>query len=54
MLNSATPGAAAAESNSSVSLAEAINKPLELRLEKRKRILPAIVIDHMELTPTEN
>ncbi|MBZ5578618.1 MAG: TIGR03435 family protein [Acidobacteriia bacterium] len=43
-----------AELNGAVSLAEALNKQLGLRLEKRKRILPAVVIDHMELTPAEN
>jgi uncharacterized protein (TIGR03435 family) len=44
----------ASEPNGAISLAEAIGKQLGLRLEKRKRMLPAIVIDHMELTPTEN
>lgn len=37
-----------------ISLAEAISRQLGLRLEKRKRMLPAVVIDHMSLTPTEN
>ena len=54
MLNSAKPGAEAAEPSGAVSLGEAINKQLGLRLEKRKRVLPVIVVDHMELTPTEN
>jgi uncharacterized protein (TIGR03435 family) len=44
----------ASEPNGAVSLAEAIGKQLGLRLEKRQRMLPAIVIEHMELTPTEN
>ena len=39
--------------NGAVSLADAINKQLGLRLENRKRVIPAVVIDHMELTPTE-
>lgn len=43
-----------AQTNGAVSLADALNKQLGLRLEKRKRMLPAIVVDHMELTPTEN
>ncbi len=43
-----------AELNGAVSLADAINRQLGLRLEKRKRMLPVIVIDHMELTPAEN
>jgi uncharacterized protein (TIGR03435 family) len=37
-----------------ISLSEAISRQLGLRLEKRKRMLPAVVIDHMSLTPTEN
>ncbi len=43
-----------AEPNGAISLAEAINKQLGLKLVKRKRTLPAIVIDHMELAPTGN
>lgn len=46
--------AGGAELNGAVSLAEAINKQLGLKLEKRKRILPVVVIDHMDLTPAEN
>ena len=37
-----------------ISLSEAIRRQLGLRLEKRKRMLPAVVIDRMSLTPTEN
>ncbi len=37
-----------------ISLSEAISRQLGLRLEKRKRLLPVVVIDHMSLTPTEN
>jgi uncharacterized protein (TIGR03435 family) len=37
-----------------ISLGEAIGRQLGLRLEKHKRMLPAVVIDHMNLTPTEN
>ncbi|HTA47014.1 MAG TPA: TIGR03435 family protein [Bryobacteraceae bacterium] len=44
----------AVEPSGAVTLAEAVSKQLGLRLEKRKRLLPAIVIDHMELTPIEN
>lgn len=40
--------------NGAVTLAEAIARQLGLRLERRKRMLPAVVIDHMELTPLEN
>ena len=35
-------------------LAEAVSKQLGLRLEKRKRMLPVVVIDHMEEKPAEN
>jgi len=40
--------------NGAISLADAISKQLGLRLEKRKRMLPAVVVEHMELTPTGN
>lgn len=42
------------EPNGAISISEAISRQLGLKLVKRKRMLPAIVIDHMELTPTEN
>ena len=35
-------------------LFEAVEKQLGLRLEKQKRSLPVIVIDHIEQKPTEN
>jgi uncharacterized protein (TIGR03435 family) len=35
-------------------LFEAIEKQLGLKLEKQKRSLPVIVIDHLEQKPTEN
>lgn len=47
-------GGEPSEPSGAISLAEAIGRQLGLRLEKRKRMLPAIVIDHMELTPIEN
>jgi uncharacterized protein (TIGR03435 family) len=37
-----------------ITLAEAINQQLGIRLERRKRRLPAIVIEHMDLVPTED
>lgn len=43
-----------AEPTGDISLAEAISKQLGLRLEKRKRMLPVIVIDHMQERPAEN
>jgi uncharacterized protein (TIGR03435 family) len=55
------PGAAgAAESTASdpigggVSLFDAVEKQLGLKLEMRKRTLPVFVIDHIEEKPTEN
>jgi uncharacterized protein (TIGR03435 family) len=37
-----------------ISLFAAIRKQLGLKLEMRKRVLPVVVIDHMEEKPTEN
>jgi uncharacterized protein (TIGR03435 family) len=37
-----------------VSLADAINKQLGMKLEMRKRMLPVRVIDHIEEKPTAN
>jgi uncharacterized protein (TIGR03435 family) len=37
-----------------ITLAEAIDQQLGIKLEKRKRLLPAIIIEHMNLVPTEN
>ena len=37
-----------------VSLEDAIRKQLGLRLEKQPLTLPALVLDHIEQTPTEN
>ncbi|HEX3939857.1 MAG TPA: TIGR03435 family protein [Acidobacteriaceae bacterium] len=37
-----------------LSLFEAMEKQLGLRLEKQKHPLPVLVIDHMLDTPTEN
>jgi uncharacterized protein (TIGR03435 family) len=48
------PAALAAEPSGALTLFEAVEKQLGLRLEMRKRPMPVIVIDHMEQTPTEN
>jgi len=40
--------------NGAIPIDEAISKQLGLRLEKRRRLLPVIMIDHMEENPTEN
>jgi uncharacterized protein (TIGR03435 family) len=40
--------------NGAIPIDEAISGQLGLKLEKRRRVLPVIVIDHMEEKPTEN
>ncbi|MFZ0339251.1 MAG: TIGR03435 family protein [Terracidiphilus sp.] len=44
----------ASDPNGAVSFFDAINKQLGLKLEKQKRPLPVLVIDHIEEKPTEN
>jgi uncharacterized protein (TIGR03435 family) len=51
---SPSPGETASDPNGAVSLQEAVNKQLGLKLEKRPRPVPILVIDHMEEKPTEN
>jgi len=50
------PGAvaAAADPNGDLSVFEAIEKQLGLKLELQKHSMPVVVIDHLERTPTEN
>jgi uncharacterized protein (TIGR03435 family) len=54
----AGPGAApmpsASEPVDGYTLFEAVEKQLGLKLEKQKRSMPVIVIDHIEQKPTEN
>ena len=45
---------AAPEPNSGYTIFEALEKQLGLKLEKQKRNMPVIVIDHIEQKPTEN
>ena len=40
--------------NSAMTIFDAVRKQLGLRLEMRKRMLPVVVIDHMEEKPIEN
>jgi len=40
--------------NGAIPLTEAINKQLGIQLQERKRRLPAVIIDHMDLVPAEN
>jgi uncharacterized protein (TIGR03435 family) len=44
----------ASDPNGAVSFFDAISKQLGLKLEKQKRPLPVLVIDHIEEKPTEN
>lgn len=44
----------AAEPDGAISISEAVNKQLGLKLEMRKRMLPVVVIDHIEEKPAEN
>ena len=48
------PGVAGADPNGAMSIFEAIDKQLGLKLEMRKRMLPVLVIDHIEEKPVEN
>jgi uncharacterized protein (TIGR03435 family) len=44
----------AAEPSGGYTLFEAIEKQLGLKLEPHKRLMPVIVIDHLDEKPTEN
>ena len=46
--------AAGADPNGAVSVFDAVNRQLGLKLEKTRRPYPVLVIDHIEETPTEN
>jgi len=54
MIPAAAPPQTAADPNGAVSFFDAVDKQLGLKLEKEKRSLPVLVIDHMQETPTEN
>jgi uncharacterized protein (TIGR03435 family) len=45
---------AAADPTGGLSLFDAVNKQLGLKLEARKRTMPVLVIDHIEEKPTDN
>jgi uncharacterized protein (TIGR03435 family) len=47
-------GAGAADPNGALSLYDAVNKQLGLKLEQQKRPMPVLVIDHVEEKPTDN
>ncbi len=48
------PAGTAADPNGAVSIFEAIDKQLGLKLETRKRAMPVLVIDHIEKKPLDN
>lgn len=47
-------GQPAADPNGAISFFDAVDKQLGLKLEKEKRSLPVLVIDHIDEQPTEN
>jgi uncharacterized protein (TIGR03435 family) len=51
--NPAAPGEAS-DPSGTLSLFDALNKQLGLKLEKQKRPVPILVIDHIDRTPTPN
>ena len=53
-LNKLKQSAAGDDPNGAVTIFTAVNKQLGLKLEKQKRSLPVLVIDHIDETPTEN
>jgi len=46
--------AGASDPNGALSLFDAMNKQLGLKLEMQKRPMPVLVIDHVEEKPTDN
>jgi uncharacterized protein (TIGR03435 family) len=50
----ASASGTASEPNGALSFFDAVNKQLGLKLEKEKRPVPVLVIDHIEEKPTEN
>lgn len=49
-----TTDAAASDPNAGLSLVDAFRKELGLKLEKQPASFPALILDHIEQTPTEN
>jgi uncharacterized protein (TIGR03435 family) len=52
--SSSGPTAAAAEPDGAISLFDAIKQQLGLKIEKQKRPIPMLVIDHIDEKPTDN
>ena len=53
-LDKVKQSAAGDDPNGAVTIFTAVNKQLGLKLDKQKRSLPVLVIDHVDETPTEN
>ena len=53
-VGAADEGATASDLSGAMSIFEAINKQLGLKMETHKRMLPVLVIDHLEEKPTDN
>jgi uncharacterized protein (TIGR03435 family) len=51
---SASPTTESTDPNGAVSFIDAVNRQLGLKLEKRRRPLPVLVLDHVEQVPTAN
>ncbi len=50
----ADPGAAAPDPNGAISIFDAVDKQLGLKLETQKRPMPVLVVDHIERKPSDN
>ena len=53
-VSSGDPSGAASEPNGAMSIFEAVTRQLGLKLEIRNRMVPVLVIDHIEEKPTDN
>jgi uncharacterized protein (TIGR03435 family) len=54
MSQSGDAAGSTADPNGAISLFEALDKQLGLKLEPQKRPMPVLMIDHVEQRPTEN
>jgi uncharacterized protein (TIGR03435 family) len=50
----ATAEPVASDPNGALSIVEALNRQLGLKLELQKHDMPVVVIDHVDLKPTDN
>jgi uncharacterized protein (TIGR03435 family) len=51
---SGSSASGSSDPNGALSLFDAVSKQLGLKLEKQRRPVPVLVIDHIEEKPTEN